>query len=157
MAEKFRIPNHRFRFWQNGIDPPSKKPATTRQDLVNRFGPKLRIESIWAISCSRLSNWKRIDRMLYAISYCKKEKVDCQLIVAGDGPEKKNLKKLALKLGIEDLVVWMGAVGHDDIWGLMNVANIFMITNDVTNRCNPLFEASWATLPVVSVKDSFYV
>ena len=154
VAEKFRIPNQQFRFWQNGIDPPSEKPATTRQDLIDRFGPKLRFESIWAISCSRLSNWKRIDRMLYAISYCKKEKVDCQLIVAGDGPEKKNLEKLVMKLGIEDLIVWMGAVSHDEIWGLMNVANIFMITNDVTNRCNPLFEAAWATLPVVSVKDS---
>ena len=153
VAEKFSIPNHRFRFWQNGIDPPSEKPATTKQDLVDRFGPKLRIESIWAVSCSRLSNWKRIDRMLYAIDSCKRKKVDCQLIVAGDGPEKKNLEKLAIKLGIEDLVIWLGAVGHDDIWGLMNVADIFMITNDVTNRCNPLFEAAWATLPVVSVKD----
>ena len=56
VAEKFRIPNHRFRFWQNGIDPPSEKPTTNRQDLVNRFGPKLRMESIWVISCSRLSN-----------------------------------------------------------------------------------------------------
>ncbi|WP_020589553.1 glycosyltransferase family 4 protein [Desulfobacter curvatus] len=154
VAEKFKIPNHRFRFWQNGIDPPSEKPSTIRQDLVNRFGPKLRLESIWAISCSRLSNWKRIDRMLYAISYCKRKNVDCQLVVAGDGPEKKNLKKLAIKLGIEDLVLWIGAVDHDDIWGLMNVANIFMITNDVTNRCNPLFEAAWANLPVISIKDS---
>ena len=153
VAKKFRIPKHRFRFWQNGIDPPSEKPSTTRQDLVNRFGPKLRLESIWAISCSRLSNWKRIDRMLYAISYCKQKKADCQLIVAGDGPEKQNLNNLVMKLGIEDHVVWMGAVGHNDIWGLMNAADIFMITNDVTNRCNPLFEAAWANLPVVSIKD----
>jgi glycosyltransferase involved in cell wall biosynthesis len=33
------------------------------------------------------------------------------------------------------------------------VADIFMITNDVTNRCNPLYEAAWAGLPVVSVFD----
>ncbi|WP_321495893.1 glycosyltransferase family 4 protein [uncultured Desulfobacter sp.] len=153
VAKKFGIPNHRFRFWQNGIDPPSEKPVTTRQDLVNRFGPKLRMESIWAISCSRLSNWKRIDRMLHAIDFCKSQKVDCQLIVAGDGPEKENLERLAITLGIEDRVIWMGAVGHDDIWELMNVADIFMITNNVTNRCNPLFEATWANLPVISVKD----
>jgi len=153
VAEKFRIPNHRFRFWQNGIDPPSEKPTTTRQDLVNRFGPKLRMESIWAVSCSRLSNWKRIDRMLYAIDFCKEKTVDCQLIVAGDGPEKEKLERLAMALGIDDLVIWMGAVDHDDIWGMMNLADIFMITNDVTNRCNPLFEAVWANLPVVSIKD----
>ena len=153
VSKKFKVPKERFRFWQNGIDPPSKKTEITKEDFSLRFGSKLRIESKWAISCSRLSNWKRIDRMLYAISYCKKENVDCQLIVAGDGPEKENLEKLAVALNIEDLVIWMGAVGHDDIWGLMNVADIFMITNDVTNRCNPLFEAAWANLPVVSIKD----
>lgn len=154
VAEKFRIPNRRFRFWQNGIAPPSEKPLTTKKDLSNRFVPKLRIESIWVVSCSRLSNWKRIDRMLYAISYCKRKKVDCQLIVAGDGPEKMNLTKLVMELGIEDRVVWMGAVDHDEIWDLMNVADIFIITNDVTNRCNPLFEAAWANLPVISIQDS---
>ena len=153
VAGKFRISKERFRFWQNGIDPPSKKTGVTREELSVRFRSQLRTGSIWAISCSRLSNWKRIDRMLYAISYCKKKNVDCQLIVAGDGPEKKNLEKLAMALNIEDHIFWMGAVGHDDIWGLMNVADIFMITNDVTNRCNPLFEAAWANLPVVSVKD----
>jgi glycosyltransferase involved in cell wall biosynthesis len=154
VAEKFKIPNHKFRFWQNGIDPPSKKPATTRQDLINHCGSILRMESIWAISCSRLSNWKRIDRMLYAIDYCKEQQVDCQLIVAGDGPERAKLEKQTKELGIEKYVVWMGSVDHDEIWGLMNVADIFMITNDVTNRCNPLYEATWANLPVVSVIDS---
>ena len=154
VAKKFKISKKRFRFWQNGIDPPSEKTGITRKELSIRFKEHLRIGSIWAFSCSRLSNWKRIDRMLYAISYCKQENVDCQLIVAGDGPEKKSLEILAKKLNIEDLVIWMGTVGHDDIWGLMNVADIFMITNDVTNRCNPLFEAAWANLPVVSVIDS---
>ena len=36
----------------------------------------------------------------------------------------------------------------------MNVADVFVITNDVTNRCNPLYEAICASLPVVSVWDS---
>jgi glycosyltransferase involved in cell wall biosynthesis len=44
-------------------------------------------------------------------------------------------------------------VAHDDIWALMNTADVFLITNDVTNRCNPLYEAAWAGLPVVSVND----
>ena len=35
----------------------------------------------------------------------------------------------------------------------MHVADVFMIANDVTNRCNPLFEAICAGLPVVSIND----
>jgi glycosyltransferase involved in cell wall biosynthesis len=57
------------------------------------------------------------------------------------------------ELGLSESVVWMGVVAHNDIWALMNVADVFMITNDVTNRCNPLYEATWAGLPVVSIVD----
>jgi len=154
VARKFRIPDQRFRFWQNGVEPPSQPPEATRDELVDRFGPKLKPESKWVVSCSRLSYWKRIDRMLRALAVCRGKKVDCQLLVAGAGPELFRLKKLAEELGITKNVVWLGALAHDDIWALMNAADVFMITNDVTNRCNPLYEAAWAGLPVVSVIDS---
>jgi glycosyltransferase involved in cell wall biosynthesis len=91
--------------------------------------------------------------MLKALAVCKEKGNNYQLIIAGDGPEKENLHKLASDLGVYDLVVWLGAVAHDDIWALMNNADIFLITNDITNRCNPLYEAAWAGLPVVSVRD----
>jgi glycosyltransferase involved in cell wall biosynthesis len=152
VARKFGVSSQRFRFWQNGVEPPSSPPQTTRDELVARF-PELRVDSNWAVSCSRLSYWKRIDRMLRALVIVKQAGVNCQLIIAGDGPEKASLQKLADELGVTDAVVWLGAVAHDDIWALMNTADIFLITNDVTNRCNPLYEAAWAVLPVVSVLD----
>jgi glycosyltransferase involved in cell wall biosynthesis len=155
VARKFSVPSHRFRFWQNGVEPPSENPQITRSEFIKRFGPSiLRTESKWVISCSRLSYWKRIDRILYALKECREHSVDCQLIVAGDGPEREKLNRLSDELGVSENVVWLGAVAHDDIWALMNVADAFMITNDVTNRCNPLYEAAWAGLPVVSVFDA---
>jgi glycosyltransferase involved in cell wall biosynthesis len=153
VARKFRIPGQRFRFWQNGVNPPRQPSEATRDEFVDQFGPKLKTESKWIVSCSRLGYWKRIDRMLHAIVVCRSKKVDCQLLVAGAGPELPRLKKLAEELGITENVVWLGALAHDDIWALMNAADVFMITNDVTNRCNPLYEAAWAGLPVVSVVD----
>jgi len=153
VARKFGISERRFRFWQNGIEPPYQMPSVSRVDLIGRFGSQLRVESKWLISCSRLSYWKRIDRMLRGLAICRAEGVDCQLVIAGDGPEKASLYDLSEHLGITDHVVWLGAVAHDDIWALMNNADVFMLTNDVTNRCNPLYEAAWAGLPVVSVYD----
>jgi len=154
VARKFGIDLDRFRFWQNGVDLPDAPPDSSRDDLVAQFGDLgLRSESKWIISCSRLSYWKRIDRMLRAVAYCRQHGCDCQLLVAGDGPESDALLALAMELGINDAVVWLGAVAHDDIWALMNVADVFMITNDVTNRCNPVYEAMCAGLPAVSVRD----
>jgi glycosyltransferase involved in cell wall biosynthesis len=153
VARNLGISPSRFRFWQNGVEPPSRPPEVSRSELAARFGGGLRTESRWIVSCSRLSYWKRIDRMIEALAVCLGRGVDAQLVVAGDGSEKGKLVELARKLGVEENVVWFGAVAHDDIWALMNTADVFMITNDVTNRCNPLYEAAWAGLPVVSVID----
>jgi len=152
VARKFGTAKERFRFWQNGVEPPSEPPVLSRSDLLARFGG-LQMTSKWAVSCSRLASWKRIDRMLQALAVCLREGAECQLVIAGDGPQKDNLQGLAKTLNIEKSVIWVGAVAHDDIWALMNTADVFMITNDVTNRCNPLYEAAWAGLPVLSVND----
>lgn len=153
VARAFKVSHSRFRFWQNGVDPPLSPPNLTRREIAERFNDALRLDSQWIVSCSRLSYWKRIDRMLHAMAVCRAGGCDCQLLVAGDGAERQGLQTLAHRLGIAGDVVFLGALAHDDIWALMNVADIFMITNDVTNRCNPLYEAAWAGLPVVSVFD----
>lgn len=153
VARKFNTPPTRFRFWQNGVRLPQSAPGLSREQIAHRFGPGLRVDSRWVISCSRLSNWKRIDRMVHAMAGCRATGADCQLLVAGDGHERRTLQELAHRLGVATDVLFLGALAHDEIWALMNAADIFMITNDVTNRCNPLYEAAWAGLPVVSVHD----
>jgi glycosyltransferase involved in cell wall biosynthesis len=154
VAIKLGIDMKRFRFWQNGVDLPTRPPSTTRVEILERYqGIGLRDDSQWILSCSRLSYWKRIDRMFYALKYAREEGCDCQLLVAGNGAERERLSNLAMELDIANSVIWLGAIHHDQIWELMHVADVFMITNDVTNRCNPLFEAICARLPVISVRD----
>lgn len=154
VAKEFKIDPARFRFWQNGVDLPDEPVTATRETLFEKYASLgLRSESLWAVSCSRLSYWKRIDRMIRAISSARRAGSDWQLLVAGSGSEEERLRSLAKELGVEDAIVWLGAVEHDAIWGLMHNADAFMLTNDVTNRCNPLYEAISALLPVVSVKD----
>lgn len=153
VAQKFNISAERFRFWQNGVAPPSTVPEHDRGVFLERFGSTLRADNKWVISCSRLSYWKRIDRMIHAMRICKDMGKNCQLLIAGEGPESPKLKRLAEELEVNEYVVWLGALAHDDIWALMKAADIFIITNDVTNRCNPLYEAAWAGLPIVSVYD----
>lgn len=154
VAEKLKIDISKFRFWQNGVDLPTHPPSTTRTDILERYPDHgLKADSQWILSCSRLSYWKRIDRMMHALKYACEKGCNCQLLVAGNGPERERLSDLSIELEVANRVIWLGAVQHDQIWELMNVADVFMITNDVTNRCNPLFEAMCAGLPVVSVED----
>jgi glycosyltransferase involved in cell wall biosynthesis len=154
VARKLRIDQSRFRFWQNGVDLPAEKPSLTRADLLRLFPASgLRPNSSWVLSCSRLSYWKRIDRILHAVRFARDRGCDCQLVVAGDGPERERIRALAAELQLEADVAWLGGVSHDDIWALMNVCDVFMITNDVSNRANPLYEAICAGVSIVTVRD----
>jgi glycosyltransferase involved in cell wall biosynthesis len=153
VARAFKIPESRFRFWQNGVAPPKKPVHLTRKEFSIGVDDSLRIDSCWIVSCSRLSYWKRIDRMLHAVAVCKGIGIDCQLLIAGDGREREALQILTNNLGISDSVVFLGVLAHDDVWKLLNISDVFLITNDVTNRCNPLYEAILAGVPVVSIFD----
>jgi glycosyltransferase involved in cell wall biosynthesis len=154
VAKRLRIDASKFRFWQNGVDLPAEVPCTTRDELVSRFSATgLRADCSWVLSCSRLTYWKRIDRMIEAVHTAKEAGIDLQLLLVGAGPEEQRLRALAESRGVMSAIVWLGPVEHAAIWELMHVADAFMITNDVTNRCNPLFEAISATLPVITVRD----
>lgn len=153
VARRLGIDLGRFRFWQNGVDMPALPPDGTRESYARTAPGNLRLGSLWAVCCSRLSYWKRTDRILRALKVARDAGADCQLLVAGDGAERPRLEDIAASLGLEADVVWLGALAHDDIWRLMHLADVFVIANDVTNRCNPLYEAICAGLPVVSVVD----
>lgn len=154
VARRLRIDPQRFRFWQNGVDLPTSPPERNRERLAARYaGLGLRLESKWVVSCSRVTYWKRIDRMIRALQGARHAGCDCQLLVAGKGAEEPALRALAAESGVESDIVWLGALDHQAVWELMHVADSFMITNDVTNRCNPLYEAICASLPIVSVID----
>lgn len=153
VADQLGINLNRFRFWQDGVDHPPPPEDVDREWLRRRAPSNLRLDSPWVLSCSRLSYWKRIDRMIEALAVAKKTGCDCQLLVAGDGDKRDALRELAHRLGVSNDVVWLGPMPHSDVWTLMALCDAFMITNSVTNRCNPLFEAIRVGLPVVSVHD----
>jgi glycosyltransferase involved in cell wall biosynthesis len=154
VAARLGVSPSRFRFWANGVDPPAAPPSGDRRQFLRRAPANLRGDSCWVVSCSRLDGWKRIDRLLRGLRAARRAGADVQLLVAGDGSQRDRLRRLADELRIADDVVWLGVVAHEHVWELMHVADAFAITNDVTNRCNPLYEAICAHLPVVSVTDA---
>lgn len=64
VARQLGIDLKRFRFWQNGVDRPVSLPGDSRHALTDKAPVNLRCDSRWIISCSRLANWKRVDRII---------------------------------------------------------------------------------------------
>jgi glycosyltransferase involved in cell wall biosynthesis len=58
----------------------------------------------------RLVKWKRVDLLIEAFQKISSKYSDCELLVVGDGPERKTLERQAEGLGLSDRIFFTGAV-----------------------------------------------
>jgi len=76
--------------------------------------PKARCPTI--VCVSRLVRYKHVDDLIQAVSILLKDFPDLQCKIIGTGPEAGKLKRLALRLGIEEHVIFSGFVNdHADV------------------------------------------
>lgn len=61
---------------------------------------------------SRLEVNKRIDLILKALSHTDKK---VKVVIAGTGPQENNLKKLAVDLGVDDRVTFLGFITDEEV------------------------------------------
>ncbi|MGI6586244.1 MAG: glycosyltransferase family 4 protein [Lutisporaceae bacterium] len=128
-------------FWKNGQAEcyPNYINSEMRCDLRS----KLNIPNTAPVllTVSRLASWKRIDRAINCMPEVLIHFPNCKLVIVGDGEEYDNLKKIVEQHGIEDSVVFTGAVNQKDIWKYYDIADVFLSLYDLSNVGNPLMEA----------------
>jgi glycosyltransferase involved in cell wall biosynthesis len=95
---------------------------------------------------ARLSKEKGIDLLLTA--FAKFSILNSQLSIVGDGPERKNLEKLAHTLGIVDRVRFLG--GNIDVGNFYRSLDVFVLPSREHDPC-PLapLEAMACGVPVI--------
>jgi glycosyltransferase involved in cell wall biosynthesis len=149
------VERDRIYFWMNGLDQNIVGFVPNRQEIGRLKGElNLRNKKV-LISVNRLAIWKRIDRIIYALDKLKSDDrmESVVLLIIGDGAERENLENLVNSYEISDSVIFVGAISHQDIGNYFSLADIFLITNDVSNLGNPLLEALYFGCPVVTLKD----
>ncbi len=105
------------------------QPAVYEKDIDELMASKQSdgLEFIWV---GRLVALKHCDHALRVVANLKKMGYAPRLTVIGTGEEEDNLKALAIKLGIEDNVIFKGRCLIEDTREMMDRANIFMFTSD---------------------------
>jgi glycosyltransferase involved in cell wall biosynthesis len=73
----------------------------------------------------RLIDWKGVDVLIQAFARLD-SKHRSELWIAGDGPQRAALEKLARRLGIAERVRFLGQQRYDDLPALYSSANIFV-------------------------------
>ncbi len=84
------------------------------------------------ISAGRLIPAKRMDDVLETFCRILQRWPDASLGILGDGPERRKLKRLARRLGLEDSVRFHGHVSHEAVLHEMAAAEVFLFMS-----CHP--------------------
>ncbi len=145
----------RLRVVHLGTDPDRFKPGVDPTDLRQRFGlPDGRVR--WLLTVARLTPHKGVDTVLRALPAILARAPDVRYAVAGSGPERERLEKLARAIGVGERVAFLGAISDSELPALYNLASVYVGASRRGERVGvegfgiSLVEASACGLPVVA-------
>ena len=100
----------------------------------------------------RLVPEKGLAILLQAIAELRGQQHACELILLGDGPERKALEQLTQELEISDVTRFLGAVGQDEIHQWFDWADLFCLPTFAEGLPVVIMEAMASGVPVVTTR-----
>lgn len=67
--------------------------------------------------------------LVNSIPVVLKEVPEAKFVIAGEGPQEKKLKSLAISLGVSDSIKWVGFIPNDDLPQYLTSADIYVSTS----------------------------
>lgn len=137
------IPRSRLRVIPGGVDAESIRAATplARNELGVRDDEAL---LLWV---GRLDPIKGLDVLISAVGRLR-TRVPVRLLLAGDGPLRRDVECQIASLSLGDVVRLLGR--RDDVPRLLKSADVFVFPSRTEGMPNALLEAMLASLPVVT-------
>lgn len=134
-TEVWRLDPRRVRYVPNGIE------------LARFAGPHQVAEEPVIGAVAALRAEKNLGRLLRAFRAVV-DKAPARLVIAGDGPERAALERLAVELGVRDRVGFMGQV--DDPGALYRTFDVFALSSDTEQMPLAIIEAMASGLPIAA-------
>lgn len=105
-----------------GIDVERFSAGTRDDRLRRRLG--VRADGRLVLFVSRLAREKNVDVLLHALADAND--LSLVLVIAGDGPQREELERLAVDLRVADRVVFLGVVAREELPDLYASADAFV-------------------------------
>jgi len=145
----------RLRVVHLGTDPARFRPGVDTDELRHRLdlpngGGR------WLLTVARLEPHKGVDTVIRALPAIVEQAADVRYAVAGSGPDRERLEKLAHKAGVAERVRFLSEVSERDLPALYNIATVYVGASRRAERIGvegfglALVEASACGLPVVA-------
>ena len=106
-----------------GVDTERFSPVGDQERVRRRGQLGLRPGSSTVVSVSRLVPRKGMDTLVQAAAILAAEGRDLQVVIAGDGRERRRLRRLAVRAGAP--VRFLGRLSDDDVAALVGCADVF--------------------------------
>ena len=100
------------------------------------------------VSTARLAREKRLERLIRAYQVLSRDRQDLWLLMAGEGPLRKELEDSSASTGAGDRVRFLGLV--DDVPGLLQASDLFVLPSDREGLSVSLTEAMSAGLVCIA-------
>ncbi len=153
VAQEMGVPEARYRFWINGIDKSWMRKLTPKENRTLRASHSLGLKDKLILSVCRLEDFKRVDRIISAFPSLLSDCPNAKLIIVGDGAQRAVLERMVESLGIGDHVRFTGRTPHSQVREYMQIADVLVSMNDLTNLVNPVLEAMICGKCFVTIDD----
>jgi phosphatidyl-myo-inositol dimannoside synthase len=109
-----------------GVDRDIFRPQSPPDELVERY--ELR-DRLVLLTVGRLVQRKGVDAALRTLHQLDGRLPPWRYVIVSDGPYRDQLEALSAELGLTDRVVFTGYVNEEDLPGLYNACDIFLMPN----------------------------
>jgi glycosyltransferase involved in cell wall biosynthesis len=149
MLEAEGVPHDRIRFLPNGLNLEWQDRKYDREEIRTRY--LIPRHATVVLFLARLVASKRPQEVIRAVQRVHKHtEGDIIFVFAGHGPERAACEALAKKLGVDNLVQFLGTVPHDEVPAVLSASDFFVTTSNLTNMALPTCEALICGVPVVA-------
>ena len=105
------------------------------------------------VSIGRLVPWKGFSLLIEVVAELRAELPDIQLVIIGDGPERKMLDFKIKSLNLEKHVRLIGAVPKEVVQRYLCAADLFVLNTGYEGFSHQIIEATAAGVPVLTTKN----
>ncbi len=130
-----------------GVDTKRFRPIESidRRKWREKYG--LDLEKPAILFVGRVDSEKKIDLLIRALHYRQKD--DVQLVVAGNGSQKKHLEQMVQHLKMQSQIHFLGYVPDEDLPSLINSVDIFSMPSEAELLSIASLEAMACGKPVL--------
>lgn len=126
------IPDEKIYFVPNGVDVKKFSPQNPDSELQRKYN----LEGKMVIGfIGSVTHYEGLDYLLKALVELKKLNLEFRFLLVGDGKALPDLKKLAKELDVEDVVIFVGRVPHDEVKDYYSVVDVFPFPRTSSKVC----------------------